>query len=175
MPSPKFNLFTLQPPSTNLDTAIRKFRKLKSSKSSATQTFRPSVAGLCFLQVLVNPARKEAAALVAIMSDQLSSGRSGGSAERHDTIILHVLSPSPEVNGGRITFPSIPLDTDILHLKSRIQNSMTVPMPLERQRLIYRGRPVLNMHSTLRQILQSEASLLPLLASYGEKPGALAD
>jgi Ubiquitin family len=75
-----------------------------------------------------------------------------------DTIILHVLSPSPEVNSGRITFPSIPLDTKISHLKSRIQNSMTVPAPPERQRLIYRGRPLLNMETPLRQILQSEVS-----------------
>jgi Ubiquitin family len=73
-----------------------------------------------------------------------------------DTITLHVLSPSPEISGGRVTFPSIPLDTKISRLKSRIQNSMSGPAPPERQRLIYRGRPLLNMESTLRDILRSE-------------------
>jgi Ubiquitin family len=86
------------------------------------------------------------------------SEQSPASAVLPDTIILHVLSPSPEVNGGRVTFPSIPLDTKISHLKSRIQNSMIAPVPPERQRLIYRGKPLLNMDATLRQVLQSEVS-----------------
>lgn len=86
--------------------------------------------------------------------------RTGTPAIPLDTIVLHVLSPSAEVNGGRITFPSIALDTNISHLKSRIQTSMIVPAPPERQRLIYRGRPLLNMETTLGQILQSEVSLL---------------
>ena len=84
-----------------------------------------------------------------------------------DTIILHVLSPSPEINGGRITFPSIPLETKISHLKSRIQNSMTAPAPPERQRLIYRGRALVNMDTTLRQVLQSEVSSLSSIRSRG--------
>lgn len=79
-----------------------------------------------------------------------------------DTIVLHVLSPCAEVSGGRITFPSIPLDTKISQLKSRIQNSITVPVAPERQRLIYRGRPLLNMETTLQHILQSEVSFFNL-------------
>lgn len=79
-------------------------------------------------------------------------------AQPVDTIVLHVLSPSPDVNGGRITFPNMPLDTKISHLKLRIQNSVVVPAPPERQRLIYRGRPLLNMDTTLREVLSSEVS-----------------
>ncbi|KAF7509779.1 hypothetical protein GJ744_007474 [Endocarpon pusillum] len=91
--------------------------------------------------------------------------QSGSSDIPLDTIVLHVLSPSVEVSGGRITFPSIPLDTKISRLKSRIQHSMITPAPPERQRLIYRGRPLLNMETTLRQVLQSE-----LNASTDESP-----
>jgi hypothetical protein len=73
-------------------------------------------------------------------------------------ITLHVLSPAPEVTGGRITFSSISLDTTISQLKARLQNSITGrPLP-ERQRLIYRGRALGDGSLSLKTIFQSEVS-----------------
>lgn len=79
---------------------------------------------------------------------------------QRDSITLHVLTPCPEVNGGRITFPRIHLDTKISELKSRIQNSALGPAPPARQRLIYLGRPLLNMENTLRGVLKPEVSFV---------------
>ena len=79
-----------------------------------------------------------------------------GRLDSSNTITLHVLSPALEVNGGRITFPAISLDTTITQLKSRIRNSVaTAPSP-ERQRLIYRGRPLLDGSLSLKTVFQSE-------------------
>ena len=73
-----------------------------------------------------------------------------------NAITLHVLSPAPEVNGGRITFPTISLDTTIAQLKSRIQNSIAAAPAPGRQRIIYRGRPLLDGNVTLKTVFQSE-------------------
>jgi hypothetical protein len=73
-----------------------------------------------------------------------------------NVITLHILSPAPEVTGGRITFPSISLDTTISQLKARLQNSITAAPPPERQRLIYRGRALVDVSSTLKSVFQSE-------------------
>lgn len=87
-----------------------------------------------------------------------SSGSPPPSSVTPNNITLHVLSPAPEVTGGRITFSSISLDTTISQLKARLQNSITGrPLP-ERQRLIYRGRALGDGSLSLKTVFQSEVS-----------------
>lgn len=75
-----------------------------------------------------------------------------------DIITLHVLSPASEVTGGRITFPAISAETTISQLKARLQNSITDSPSPARQRLIYRGRPLVDGTLTLRNLFQAEVS-----------------
>lgn len=73
-----------------------------------------------------------------------------------ENITLHILSPSPEVTNGRLTFEDLSLNTTIARLKHHIQNAIpTAPGP-ERQRLIYRGHALLTPTATLRQILRPQ-------------------
>ena len=66
--------------------------------------------------------------------------------------ILHILSPSPDVP-QRLTFNDIPLATSIADLKQRISQSLPTQPPANQQRLIYRGRPLLNDCTVLEDIL----------------------
>lgn len=94
-------------------------------------------------------------ALILVMATS-SSDLPARSASTQNAITLHILSPAPEVTGGHITFSSISLDTTILQLKARLQNSITAAPPPERQRLIYRGRALVDGGLTLRKVFQSE-------------------
>jgi hypothetical protein len=87
-----------------------------------------------------------------------SSGSPPPSSETPDITTLHVLSPAPEVTGGRISFIGIPLDTTISELKKDLQNLITGRPPPERQRLIYRGRAVGDGNLSLKTLFQSEVS-----------------
>lgn len=71
--------------------------------------------------------------------------------------ILHILSPSPDVP-QRLTFNDIPLATNIADLKQRISQSLPTQPPASQQRLIYRGRPLLNDWTTLEDILDPSDS-----------------
>lgn len=63
------------------------------------------------------------------------------------------------VDGVQITLPNIDLDTRIGALKDRIQQEWpNAPQP-DRQRLIYRGRALLNMDATLKSVLGSEVCM----------------
>jgi ubiquitin domain-containing protein len=74
--------------------------------------------------------------------------------------ILHILSPSPDVP-QRLTFNDIPLATNIADLKQRISQSLPTQPPASQQRLIYRGRPLLNDWTTLEDILDpSDVSVI---------------
>lgn len=97
-------------------------------------------------------------------SEALPAGLDSESSEKsapEDAINLHVLSPASEVAGGRITFPNIPLDTKLSQLKCRIQDAIpSAEVSPEKQRLIYRGRPLLKMDVSLRQFLQQTVRFL---------------
>ena len=73
-------------------------------------------------------------------------------------IFLNILSPSAEVP-QKLTYPDIPASTTILELKQKIQNDVeTRPAP-ERQRLIYRGRALVQQEKSLEDIFGHAAVL----------------
>lgn len=88
--------------------------------------------------------------------DQNSSNGASLTPSVAQKITLNILSPSNEV-AGKLTFNDCPTSTTIAELKSRICNTVgTRPAP-ERQRLIYRGRPLIQNSATLMDILSEEA------------------
>lgn len=63
------------------------------------------------------------------------------------------------VDGVQITLPNVDLDTKIGALKNRLQQEWpNAPQP-DRQRLIYRGRALLDMDATLKTVLGSEVCI----------------
>lgn len=75
-------------------------------------------------------------------------------SESSPTIILHVLSPSLEAP-NRLTLSNLPLTTKIGELKDRIYRAVPSQPRPETQRLIYRGKPLLNDGETLQHILEA--------------------
>lgn len=83
-------------------------------------------------------------------------GNTATMSSRDRKILLNILSPSSEVP-QKLTYPDIPVSTTIIDLKRRIQNDVgTRPSP-ERQRLIYRGRALVQDDRTLEDIFGHEA------------------
>lgn len=68
-------------------------------------------------------------------------------------IILHILSPSLEAP-NRITFEDLPVALTVAELKARITQAMPSKPHASQQRLIYRGKPLLNDSLSLRQVLE---------------------
>ncbi|MCJ1402692.1 hypothetical protein MMC11_005913 [Xylographa trunciseda] len=71
-------------------------------------------------------------------------------------IYLNILSPSSEVP-QKLTYPDISTSTTIHELKRRIQNDIETRPGPERQRLIYRGRALVQEEKTLEDIFGREA------------------
>ncbi|MCJ1394104.1 hypothetical protein MMC18_006982 [Xylographa bjoerkii] len=71
-------------------------------------------------------------------------------------IFLNILSPSSEVP-QKLTYPDILTSTTIHELKQRIQNDVETRPGPERQRLIYRGRALVQEEKTLEDIFGHEA------------------
>lgn len=71
-------------------------------------------------------------------------------------IFLNVLSPSSEIP-QKLTFPNIPISTTIRELKHRIQNDVATKPAPDRQRLIYRGRALVQEEKTLEDVFGHEA------------------
>ena len=70
-------------------------------------------------------------------------------------INVKILSPSNEIP-DKLTITDCPTSTTIAELKSKICDAVeTRPAP-ERQRLIYRGKPLLRDYVTLRDILPQD-------------------
>lgn len=84
-----------------------------------------------------------------------SSGPSKKSVEKRQKFMLHVLSPSADVP-NKITFPDVPVSATVGELKTKICNAVDSRPPPERQRLIYRGRPLLRDTATLKDIFTEE-------------------
>lgn len=70
------------------------------------------------------------------------------------TIALQVLSPSLNPP-NRITFESLPLTITVADLKSRIAERIPDRPSADKQRLIYRGKPLSDDHAVLQDILES--------------------
>lgn len=86
-------------------------------------------------------------------SSQLSSQSST------QTILVHVVSPNFEVP-GRLAFLDVPITETIIDLKRRIQKAVPSEPGLERQRIIYRGRALIQHDLTLQSVLGSEVSFI---------------
>ncbi|EER38048.1 ubiquitin family protein [Histoplasma capsulatum H143] len=69
------------------------------------------------------------------------------------TVDLHILSPSLEVP-TRVTLDNLPLAMKILDLKTRLSETLPSRPRPDIQRLIYRGKPLLNNEERLSNIVQ---------------------
>lgn len=69
------------------------------------------------------------------------------------TVDLHILSPSLEVP-ARVTLDNLPLAMKILDLKTRLSETLPSRPRPDIQRLIYRGKPLLNNEERLSNIVQ---------------------
>ncbi|KAG5300509.1 ubiquitin family protein [Histoplasma ohiense] len=94
------------------------------------------------------------------MSTDIQSQDISGVAEFGDvagtparTVDLHILSPSPEVP-ARVTLDNLPLAMKILDLKTRLSETLPSRPRPDIQRLIYRGKPLLNNEERLSNIVQ---------------------
>lgn len=92
----------------------------------------------------------------------LENGRGLPDAENASPayVALHVLSPSLPPP-SRFTLNDLPRATTIAGLKTRISQSIPSQPSLENQRLIYRGRPLVNHHDTLEGILEPPGVSIP--------------
>lgn len=69
-------------------------------------------------------------------------------------INLVILSPSSEIN--KLTFSSISTATTVSELREKISAAVATHPHPRRQRLIYRGHPLLNASRTLKDIFTQE-------------------
>jgi hypothetical protein len=89
-------------------------------------------------------------------TERVEAGRSSDQSSLDDTsptIILHILSPSLQAP-NRITLNQLPLTTKIGELKDHIYRTVASQPRPETQRLIYRGKPLLNDGETLQNIVE---------------------
>ena len=84
------------------------------------------------------------------MSSNTSSVNRAAS-ESSDTINLNVLCPSLQ-SPGRFTIENIPTTSTVAGLKDRISNALDSRPAHEAQRLIYRGKPLSEGSTVLRNI-----------------------
>ena len=81
-------------------------------------------------------------------------------------LTLNILSPSTEIP-NRITLKDCTASTTVAELKVKISRAIPSQPAPERQRLIYRGRPLLQENATLKDIFTQEAvSYTILFMSY---------
>lgn len=76
-------------------------------------------------------------------------------------ILLHVLSPSSEVP-NKLTFTEFPTSATVAELKKAIQDAVATRPAPERQRLIYRGRALLQDNISISDIIGQEAVCNPI-------------
>ena len=84
-----------------------------------------------------------------------SSPKGASSTSNKDSILVHVVSPSVEVP-NKLTFESISPSLTITGLKRRITDIVPSRPAPERQRLIYKGKPLINQEATLGSIFGFE-------------------
>ena len=83
-----------------------------------------------------------------------------GSQPEQQTTLLHVVSPSPEVP-ERLKIPVVLNSTTIGDLKAKIRDAVPSKPAPERQRLIYRAKPLLQDELTLSAVFKEEAARAP--------------
>jgi hypothetical protein len=81
-----------------------------------------------------------------------------GELPRPGTISLQVISPSHEAAGG-LSFPDLPITTTVIQFKLQIQNRLPSRPAPQRQRLIFRGRPLLQDDALIVDFLGAAVSL----------------
>lgn len=69
---------------------------------------------------------------------------------------LKVISPSPDIPQD-LHFDSLPISTTVQQLKEKIRDAVPSHPPVERQRLIYQGRPRANPSETMVDIFGAQA------------------
>ena len=97
--------------------------------------------------------------------DQNSPAGAPAAPSVNRKITLNVLSPSDEIP-GKLTFNGCPTSTTVAELKSKICGAVATRPAPERQRLIYRGKPLTQDSATLGDVFSQEAvcpSEMPLL------------
>ncbi|EGE80648.1 ubiquitin family protein [Blastomyces dermatitidis ATCC 18188] len=77
-------------------------------------------------------------------------GLSSASSSDVQTIVLHIVSPSLQ---NRVTLNNVPLAIKILELKTRLSEALPNHPRPDVQRLIYRGKPLLNNEDQLGNIV----------------------
>ena len=87
----------------------------------------------------------------------------GGSESGSANIALHLLCPSLPPP-SRFTLNDLPRSTTVAGLKIRISQSVQSQPSPENQRLIYRGKPIVNPHESLQTILEP-----PGVSNYQER------
>ncbi len=97
----------------------------------------------------------------ASSSAQTSSKESQPNAQ---TILLHVLSPSLEIP-TKLTFSNVPTSTTVAELKTKISDAVPSRPAKERQRLIYRGKALVQEGATLKDIFSQETVCLVAIAT----------
>lgn len=70
-------------------------------------------------------------------------------------VIIHVLSPSIEVP-NKLTFAELPTSITIGELKKKICDAVPARPAPQRQRLIYRGKALVNDGTSLKDIFTQE-------------------
>ena len=91
--------------------------------------------------------------------ESTDSSNQAGVPPKKERILLNVLSPSPEVP-QKLTYAELPVSTTISELKQKIQNDVETRPSAERQRLIYRGRPLLQGERSLENVFGVEEVLV---------------
>lgn len=87
----------------------------------------------------------------ALSEDNSQSSEDSGTAPAN--IALHVLSPSLPPP-SRFILKDLPRSSTIAELKTRISQSIPSQPSPQHQRLIYRGKPLVNHNETLQGILE---------------------
>ena len=88
--------------------------------------------------------------------DHDTSTATASDASPRQKINLHILSPSNEVP-GKLTLNDCLTSMTIAELKVKIRDAVGTRPPPERQRLIYRGKPLVQESATLKDVLTPEA------------------
>lgn len=87
--------------------------------------------------------------------DLSAQGSSKESEAKPQSIVVHVLSPSIEVP-SRLTFSDIFTSTTVGELKIKIRDVVASRPAPDRQRLIYRGKALIQEGATLKDIFSQE-------------------
>lgn len=87
-----------------------------------------------------------------------NAGASTEQRSNKDRFTLHIVSPTAQ----KITFTNLPCSTTVAQLRNRIFEASPFHPPAESQRLIYRGRPILQPERTLLDIFTQQAVSVPL-------------